>query len=49
MNDIINFKDMPSHFAEQSNIIHAFMVDLLNLTIGKCSKYQTSGGGASLS
>lgn len=43
MNDVINFRDMPSHFAEQSNIILAFVVNFLNLTIGKCGKYKLQG------
>ena len=44
-----SFSDMPSHFAEQSNTILAFVVDFLDLTIRKCGKCETSGFGASLS
>lgn len=44
-----SFSDIPSHFAEQSNTILAFVVDFLNLTIRKCGECETSGLGASLS
>ena len=41
-----SFKEIPLHFAEQSKTILTLVVDLLILTIGKCSRYQISGGGA---
>ena len=46
---MISFKEIPLHLAEQSKTILTLVVDLLILTIGKCGRYQISGGGASVS
>ncbi len=36
---ILSFRETPSHFAEQSKTMRTFVVDLLNLTTGKCGRY----------